>query len=115
MTEETYRFIVEDADERSTGEGARRLADLLREAPGVNEVTRTKADESTMDLGAIVSVIATAGATSALARGVADWLRGTRGTRVKIEMKAKSGSIKAEVDRIDPATALRIVELLREG
>lgn len=115
MPEPSYRFVVEAADGRSAGEGARRLADGLREVAGVSEVSRAKADESAMDLGAIVGILATSGATVAIARGLADWLRLTRGTRVKIEVNPKSGSIKAEVEKIDPATALRIVELISGG
>lgn len=97
------------------GEAARWLADALREVRGVSKVSREKEDPSAMDLGAIVGVVVSSGATLAIARGIADWLRRTRDTKLKIQLDPGSGSIKAEVERIDPATALRIVELLRGG
>jgi hypothetical protein len=113
VPEESYRFVVEGDEGRSAGDGARSLADSLRELTGVSEVHRVKANDASMDLGAIVGIVATSGATVAIARGVADWLRLTRGTRLRIEINPRSGSIKAEVERIDPASALRIVELIR--
>jgi hypothetical protein len=51
-------------------------------------------------------VIAASGATLALAQGIAEWLRRTRGTKLKITV----GHIKAEVENITPDVAERIVE-----
>jgi hypothetical protein len=68
-----------------------------------------------MDLGAIVTVLATSGATLAIARGVADWIRRTRGTRLVIEKSSRSGSIKVKVDNIDRAASERIVEIISTG
>jgi hypothetical protein len=47
---------------REPWRSAQALADTLREAEGVLEADRRKADETTMDLGAIVDVIAVAAA-----------------------------------------------------
>jgi hypothetical protein len=115
MNEENFSILVEAEDERSAGQGARSLADALRELPGVLDADRRKEDQSTMDLGAILTIVATSGATIAVAKGIADWLRGRRGTRLKIQRDPQSGSIKAEVENIDPAAAMRIVELIRRG
>ncbi|HJS87983.1 MAG TPA: hypothetical protein VJ779_21225 [Acetobacteraceae bacterium] len=112
MSEEEYRIRIEAPDEAAAAEGARRLADDLRELPGVLAADRRKADESTMDLGSIVGVIAASGATTAVAQGIADWLRRRRGTRLMIERKDGSGSIKVVVESIDPDAALRITELI---
>jgi plasmid stabilization system protein ParE len=108
-----FAILVEAQDERSARREARSLADTLREISGVLEIGRRKDEGSTMDLGAIVTVVATSGATVAMARGIADWLRRRHGTRLKIQLDARSGSIKAEVDNINPAAAVRIVELIR--
>ncbi len=108
-----YEFAVESTDEASAAKGARELGDDLRETLGVLEVGRRKSSDSTMDLGAILTIIASSGATLAIARGIADWLRRTRTTRLKIERDPKSGSIKAEVENIDPASAVRITEIIR--
>lgn len=114
MTEsEHYDLTVEADDQAVASRGAAALADNLREAEGVLEADRRKADDTTMDLGAIVTVIASSAATLALARGIAAWLRARRGVRLKIERDGKSGSIKAAVEGLDPEAALRIVEIVR--
>jgi hypothetical protein len=112
---ESYKFTVEAEDQAAAGRAATALADALREADGVLEADRTKADETTMDLGAIVSIIATPAATLAIARGVAAWMRARRGTTIRIEWDGKSGSIKAAVEGIDSEAAVRIAEIIRKG
>ncbi|MDQ2802056.1 MAG: hypothetical protein M3Y41_04975 [Pseudomonadota bacterium] len=112
MSQEEYRLLIEASDEAAASQGAGRLADDLREVRGVLAADRQKAEEPTMDLGTIVSVIATSGATVALAQGIADWLRRRRGAHLTIERNGSSGSIKVAVDRIDPESALRITELV---
>jgi hypothetical protein len=97
MTTESYRFAVEAGDDRAAGEAAQHLSNDMREVQGVIEAERGKADHSAMDLGAIVTVVASSGATLALARGVAEWIRRTRGVSLKIERHAKSGSLKMAV------------------
>jgi hypothetical protein len=113
MVDETYRFTVEAEEQAAAGRSARALADTLREANGVLEADRSKADDETMDLGAVVTVLATSGATLAIAQGLAAWLRARRGVKVTVEKDGKSRSIKAEVAGIDPEAAVRIVELIR--
>jgi hypothetical protein len=115
MAEEMYKFRIEAEDEVVAQRGTRSLADDLRELPGVVSVERQKEHPGTMDLGVIVSVLATSGATLAIARGVADWIRRTRGTRLVIEKGSRSGSIKLEVYNIDPAASERIVEIISAG
>jgi Effector Associated Constant Component 1 len=75
MTTESYQLAVEAADDRAAGEAARYLSDDMREVEGVIEAERKKADHGMMDLGSIVTVVASSGATLALARGVAEWIR----------------------------------------
>ena len=113
MSHETYEFIIEAEDQGTAARGARELTDALREAGGVIEVGRRRANETTMDLGAIVSVIATSGATLAIARGIAQWLRVRRGPSITIERDRNSGSIKTAVNGIDPEAAVRIAEIVR--
>ena len=114
-SQEEYRFVVAAEDQAAAGRGAQALADALREAEGILEADREKADQATMDLGAIVTAIATSGATLAVAQGIAAWLRARRGVTVKIEREGKAGSIKAAVEGIDPETAERIVEAPLRG
>jgi hypothetical protein len=78
MAGETYKFTVEAEDQAIAGSSATALGDRLREADGVTEVVRVKAEASTMDLGVIVSIIAGSGATLAIAEGLAAWLRARR-------------------------------------
>lgn len=111
---EEYRIVITAEDQAAAGLSAQALADVLRETDGVLEADRSKADEATMDLGAVVTVIATSGATLVLARGVAAWLKARRGASITIERKGKSGSFKATVAGIDPETAVRIAEIVRD-
>ena len=111
--QEEYRFVVAAEDQATAGRGAQALADALREAEGVLEADRRKADETTMDLGAIVTVIATSGATLAIAQGIAAWLRARKGASITVERDGKTGSIKAVVAGIDAEAAVRIAEIVR--
>jgi hypothetical protein len=115
MERHIFDIAVETANQGEAGAGARALADKLREAEGVLETQRLKADSTTMDLGTIVQIVATSGATMAIAHGIAAWLRGRRGVTLRIERDGKSGSIKVAVNGIDPEAAVRIVEHVREG
>lgn len=113
MEREEYRFVVNAEDQSAAGRGAQALADSLREAEGVLEADRQKPDQTTMDLGAIVTVIATSGATLAIARGIAAWLRARRGSSIVIERDGRTGSIKAAVSGVDAEAAVRIAEIIR--
>jgi hypothetical protein len=115
MAQESYKFTVEAEDQAAAGRSAQALSDVLREADGVVEAVRVKTDDHTMDLGAIISVLATAEATLAIAQGLAAWLRARRGVTVTVEKDGKSGSVKTAVAGLDPEAAVRIVELVREG
>ncbi len=115
MANEDYRFTVGAEEQAAAGGGAIALADTLREADGVLEAVCGKADGDTMDLGAVVSVLAASGATLAIAQGLAAWLRARRGVTVTVERDGKSGSLKAAVNGLDPEAAVRIVEIVREG
>jgi hypothetical protein len=115
MERERYDLTVQAEDQASAGRGAVALADGLREVEGVFEANRKKANDTTMDLGAIVTVIASSAATLAIAQGIAAWLRARRNVKLKIESKGGSGSIKAAVEGLDPEAALRIVEVIRKA
>lgn len=112
-----YNYIIkiESESERSSDVGTSVLADNLREIVGVVSVDRFKKNDSTMDLGAIISVLATSGATVALAQGIADWLRSRRSTTLVIERDGATKSIKATVSQIDPEAAKRIIELILDA
>ena len=115
MAQESYEFTIKAENHAFAGSSAVALASSLREVDGVLEAVHGKAGEETMDLGAVISVLATSGATLAIARGLAAWLRGRRGVTVTIERDGKSGSLKAAVQGIDPEAAVRIVEIVREA
>jgi len=111
---ETYRISISAEDQQTAQRATRNLEDDLRELSGVLGVERRKEDPNTMDLGTIVTVIATSSATVAIAQGIADWLRRTRGVHLTIERNEKSGSVKAAVENVDQATSLRILEVIRQ-
>ena len=110
-----YLLTVETESESVAGAQAGALADDLREIIGVEEAQRTKISTDTMDLGTVISVIATSGAALALAEGLADWLRSRRSTTIYIERDSPSGSIKMHVNQIDPESAKQIIESVRNG
>jgi hypothetical protein len=114
MSEGHYTFIInsDDDDARAGNQAARNLLDELREIDGVIEADRRKQNDSNMDVGMVVNVIATSGAVLAIARGIADWIRKNRRLHLVIERNAESGSIKAEINNADAATALRVTELI---
>ena len=58
VAQESFSILVEAEDERSAGEGARSLLDGLRDVPGILKADRRKEDQSTMDLGAILTIVA---------------------------------------------------------
>ena len=113
MAQENYLLYVDGGEGSAGADLARGLADDLREASGVLTADRRKDDQSTMDLGSVVAVVATSGAALAIAQGIADWLRRRRGATLKIERDPTSGAIKALVENVDPATAVRITEIVR--
>jgi Effector Associated Constant Component 1 len=115
MPRESYLFQVEGADRAAASRGAKALADILVEAEGVLQTTQGKgADNESMDIGSLVSVVATSGATLALAQGLAAWLRARRSATVRVEKDARSGSLKAAVSGIDPEAALRVIEIVSQ-
>lgn len=115
MKTSQYIFTIETESERDADVQARALADNFREIEGVESSERKKQNENTMDLGTIISVLATSGATLALAQGIADWLRSRRNTSLTIERDVSANSIKVTVERIDPESAKQIIELIRNA
>ena len=115
MGREEFAITVEAADQGEAGRGAQVLADRLREADGVLEAGRRKTDPASMDLGSVVQIVATSGATLAIAQGMAAWLRARRGVKLTVERDGNTGSLKAAVEGIDPEAAMRIVEMVRRG
>lgn len=112
MIEQMYRIRLDSAFEGAAEQVTKSLADELREIPGVLESSRAKDSESTMDLGTVVEVVVSSGAALAIARGIADWLRGHRNIHLTIERDSKTGSIKGTADNLDPDTALRFTEII---
>lgn len=113
MPQEQYTIrIVAEAENTRAALSGRSLVDELREVSGVLDVSRHKDNEGAMDLGLIVQVLATSGATTALAHGLADWIRRHRGVKLTINRTAGTESIRAEVEHIDPDIALAITEAI---
>lgn len=115
MLTNQYFFTIEAENEQAADVRARTLTDNLREIKGIVSADRIKKNVNTMDLGAIIGVLATSGATLALAHGTADWLRSRRSTTLVIERDGSSDSIKATLNQIDPETAKQIIELIRSA
>jgi hypothetical protein len=112
MSSEKYKILVQADSEAEAARGARALADKLREINGVLDSKREKGAQPTMDLGSIVAVVISSSATVAIAQGVADWIRRTRGVHLVIEKDPNSNGVKVAVSQIDPEAALRITEIV---
>ena len=113
MEKQHYRFLVAAEDQAAAGRAGQALADMLREIQQVQEIDRQKEDEATMELGTIVTAIATSGATLAIAQGIAAWLRARKGASITIELDSSAGSVKAVVAGVDAEAAIRIAEIIR--
>jgi len=113
MTNAAYSFRIVAEDPATAARATQALADTLREARGVLEVDRKKVDDATMELGTIVTAIATSGATLAIAQGIAAWLRARKGASLNIERHSDVDSIKVAVAGIDSGAAVRIAEIVR--
>ena len=113
MERQEYRFVVAAADQATAGRGAQALADTLREAEGVLEADRRKTDPASMDLGAVVEIVANVGTTLTIAYQIVGWLRQRRGVTLTIERDKTTGSLKTAVEDIDRELAQQIVELVR--
>ena len=109
-TETRITLEVIDEDQATAAHSARAVEDMLRSVDGVLEMERKKSDPDSMDLGSIVDVVFTSGATLAVAQGIAAWLRARRNAKVVFEQTGPGGSVKTLVQGIDPATAERIIE-----
>lgn len=107
MDTSTWTIRVEDTDAASAAREAGALADRLREIRGVASAERSKARGDTMDLGTVVTVVAGTAAATAIATGIADWLRARRGASVEID--TPSGKVKA--NGLDQDTLLKLAKL----
>lgn len=107
MDSTTWTIRVEDADAAAAGRAAGALADRLRETEGVESAERSKARDDTMDLGAIITVIAGSAAATAIAQGIAAWLKARRGTKLRVTRP--DGTV-VELDGVDPETGLQALK-----
>lgn len=112
MANGIYQIVVKANDDVEAAQGARDLADELREIKGVLDSKREKGDQPTMDLGSVVALVISSSATAAIAQGIADWIRRTRGVHLIIQRDPGSDGIKVDVSQIDAEAALRITELV---
>lgn len=115
MTANIYSFHIDDASIEDANRSANSLADILRAAAGVSRVDRKKSSADTMDVGTIISVVASSGATIAIAEGIAAWLRARRGVILTVDSVSGSESLKTSISGIDPVTAERIIEKIIES
>lgn len=110
MIEVALRFEISGEDQASAGSAATSLMDMALEIDGVVDAFREKGAGETMDLGTIVSIIATSGATLAVAKGLARWLSARRAVTLTFESSTEGRNLKLALQNLDPETALRIVE-----
>jgi hypothetical protein len=85
---------------------ASELGKILTSVQGVTEVVQHKEQPGTMDFGASLAVVLGTGASVALAKGIADWLRGHR--KAMITIVNESGKI--VVENVTGAEANKILE-----
>jgi hypothetical protein len=107
MAQETWTIRLTDADAASASRAAGALADRLREIEGVESAERSRARDDTMDLGTIITVVAGTAAATAIAQGIAAWLKARRDATIEIETAA--GKVRAT--GLDQDTVLKLAQL----
>jgi hypothetical protein len=80
---------------------------LLGSSPDVN-VVRIKTNQLKMDLGATIGIVVASAAATALANGVADWLRMRNNARLRIRDKRRN----LEVDGLSGKDITRVLKIL---
>jgi hypothetical protein len=104
MSEQGWTIRVADTDGAAASGAAGGLADRLREIAGVESAERGRERDDTMDLGTIVTVVATSAAATAVAQGIAAWLKARRGTKLRVTRP--DGTV-VELNGVDPDAGLK--------
>lgn len=86
------------------------LADKLRITDGVTDVKVERESSETMDLGSVLTVVLSSGATLAVARGIQTFLTRYRGAMINIQDKGR----KIKVGGVSGKDAARILEILQQ-
>lgn len=86
----------------------RELEDVLRNASRDVEVKRIKANQTTMDLGTIIGVVVASGAATAVAKGIADWLR----KRNNVQLVLKRKGVTFEASGLSGTDAIRLLKII---
>jgi hypothetical protein len=107
MAERTIEISFDGAPSSDAGRFAQELQDVIRRSQKDLTVTRHKTDPNTQDIGTVLSIILTSGATLALAQGISDWIRLRKSSLIMRE----NGEVIAT--GITGEQTVRLVELLK--
>lgn len=110
MNQVTISLDVAADDPAAASLDALALADMVREYDGVIQARRVKSVNDTMDLGNTVEIVLQSGTMLFLAKGIADWLRARRGTRLTFKEDPVTGARETVVSGVDPENALRMLQ-----
>jgi hypothetical protein len=108
MTTVIYEFSVEGVTYDKAERYLIELRDALLDASKDVSVRRVKRDPSTMELGSVLVVIVTSATATAIARGVADWLRKRNDAHIKIRDETRN----IEVGGLTAKDAMRVLEII---
>jgi hypothetical protein len=112
MDRREFELAVEGPTESESQIYVRELEAVILDASRDIEIARVKTDQSTMDLGTVVSVIVASHAVTKLASGVADWLR----KRNEVKLRIKDKAYAFEVEGLSGKDTLRVLEIMtRKG
>jgi hypothetical protein len=112
MDTREFELAVEGPTEAESQIYIGELETVILDATRDVEIARVKTDQSTMDLGTVISVIVASHAVTKLATGVADWLRKRNDVKLRIKDKAHA----FEVEGLSGEDALRVLEIMtRKG
>ncbi len=103
-----YEISFDDANAADANRYAEELQQILRQVDESVETTSIKPDQNTMDLGTIVGVVVASAAATAVAQGIADWLRKRQDASVTVK---ENGEVVAT--NITSEAALDLVRILR--
>ncbi|HEY1631619.1 MAG TPA: hypothetical protein VGF56_09895 [Rhizomicrobium sp.] len=110
MSKDTYQVTVQGPSDLAASQSARDLAAALQEVREVVDVSTTRADTSTMDAGAIITIVAASHTTVAIAHSIYEWMSKDRKATIILDADHSGGKLKAALYNIDPAVAQRILE-----
>lgn len=103
----SVRLILQSGSDEDSDTLADELLGVVNASENVQSASRETDGSAKQDAGVIIGVILASASVTALARGIADWIRSKNGAKVKIT--CPDGTTVA-AETIDTKTAVTVIE-----